>query len=292
MVWAPPWLTSFTVPGFDCQRRVPQRRRRLGQRRHRHEAEIAAALRRLRILGVVRGEVAERDAFLQALHQHLRLRGRLLRRARIITRAIGALLFANRRDHDLRDADGVLVAVELRLVRIEERLDVGLARRRLLADFLVDDLLREQVAAQIFTHVGGGEVALLQLLLERGRRNVLLRFVVGVVELAFRQLDLELLRLGEQDVLHDQLVQQVQLRRVGLFFRRRLILRRRASIRLLHVVTCDLVAIHDRPCIGGRRGRGSRAPGGPARSGEGGQGEDDRESGHLFIVTGAPDDVV
>ena len=74
-----------------------------------------------------------------------------------------------------------------------------------------------------------------------------------------RQLDLQLLRLGEQDVLHDQLVQQIELRRVGLFLRRRLILRRRASIRLLDVVTRDLVAIHDRPCIGGRCGRGSRA---------------------------------
>ena len=105
---------------------------------------------------------------------------------------------------------------------------------------------------------------------------------------ALRQLDLELVRLGEQDVLDDQLVQQVQLRGVGLFLRRLLlILRRRAPIRLLDVVARDLVAVHDRPRIGGRRGRGSRAAGGPARGGEGGQGEDNRESGHLSIVTAA-----
>ena len=92
---------------------------------------------------------------------------------------------------------------------------------------LLDDLLRQQVAAQILAHVGGGEVALLQLLLERGRRNVLLRLVVGLVELGCRAARSSAARLGEQDLLHDQLVQQIQLRRVGLFLRRRLILRSR-----------------------------------------------------------------
>ena len=276
MVWAPPWLTSCTVPGFDLQHRVTQRRRRLGQRRHRHEAEIAAALRRFRVFGKVRGEVAERDAFLQSLHQHLRLGRRFLRRARIIARAVGALLLADRRDHDLRDADGILGAIELRLVRVEKRLDVGFARRRLLADFLVDDLLREQVAAQILAHLGGGQVALLQLLVKRRRRDVLLRLVVGVLELGFGELDLELLGLGEQDVLHDQLVQQVELRGVGLFFRRLRVLRRGPSVRLFHVISRDLVAVDDRPCRCGRRRRcsGSRRP---ARRGNDDQGE---QSGH------------
>jgi kumamolisin len=203
--------------GRRLEDRIAQRRRRLLQRRDRNEAKIAAALGGFGVLGIVSGQITERRAALELLHQHLRLGRRFLRRRRIVSGAVGALRFAHGRDDDLRDVDGVFLAVERRLVGLIERGDVRVGDADLVRDFLVDDFLREQVAAQVLAHVGGGQVAALQLRLERFLGNVLLRIEVGGIELGVRQLDLQRLRLVEQQLLHDQVVEHVQLGRCRLF---------------------------------------------------------------------------
>ena len=172
------------------QHGVAQGRRhlRLAERRDRHETEVAAALRGLRVLGEVRGQLRERRAGLQPLHQHLRLGLCFLRRAGVVAGAIDLLVRAHRRHDDLRDVHRIFGAVERRLVGFIERLDVIVGDDDLRGDFAFDDLVGEQVAPQALAHVGGRQIAARQLLLELIVGDVLLRLGVGVVELGVRPL--------------------------------------------------------------------------------------------------------
>src|SRR5262249_17279688 len=123
-----------------------------------------------------------------------------------------------------------------------------------------------QLAAEALAHVRRGQAALRQLLLERGRGDVLLRIGEGGVQLARRDVELQRAGLRDQQVLHDQIVEETELRRHVLFEggrrRRRLT---RAAVGLLDILASDLAAIDDRPRIGG--GLLRRAGGGvrPAR---------------------------
>ena len=160
----------------------------------------------------------------------------------------------------------------------------------LVGHFLLDHLLREQVAAQVFAHVGGAEVAALELGQERVLWDVGLRIKVGLVELGVRQFDLQRLALLEQELLDDQLVQEIQLGGQGVFFRRLLARGRRAAIRLLDVITRDLVAVDDGPGVPGWGfGRSGGCAGRviAARGGQDCQGKDKSDSGHLYIVAAA-----
>ena len=151
--------------------------------------------------------------------------------------------------------------------------------------FLLDHLLRQQVAAQVFTHVRRGEVAALELRQERVLWNVGLRIKVGLVELGVRQFDLERLSLLEQELLDNQLVEQIQLGGQGFFFRRLLAgaARRYAFSTSSRVISLPLTTAQAFPDgAGGCAGRAIAA-----RGGQDCQGKDESDSGHLYIVAAA-----
>jgi hypothetical protein len=141
--------TTVRAPAAEHPRRawralehgVAQLRRGLLQCRQRHEAEVAAPRRRLRILREVCGDVREGRACLQPLHHHLQLGRRLLRCGRVVAGPVGNPRVPDGGDDELRDAVRVLGAVELRAVGVEERRDVLVVDR----DFR-HDLALEQFA--------------------------------------------------------------------------------------------------------------------------------------------------
>ena len=102
----------------------------------------------------------------------------------------------------------VLGQVELAAVGVVERRDLGVGDDHLSDDLALEHLLRDQLAAQSLAHVGGGEVALGQLLLEGLFGDVLAGVGERLVDFAVGYFDLQRRGPGDQDVLDDHLVQQ------------------------------------------------------------------------------------
>ena len=106
--------------------------------------------------------------------------------------------------------------VELRAIGVKKSLTVLIGDHDLRSDFLLDDLLRQQLAPESFAHVGSRQAAPGQLLLKGLVGEVLLRVAVGGVQLALGNIQFQLLP-SQEDVLDDQVVEQ------GQFCRQRLL---------------------------------------------------------------------
>jgi hypothetical protein len=149
---------------------------------------------------------------------------------------------------------------ELRAIGGEEVGDVLVRHGDLRADLVIDDFLGEQFAPNPFAHVGRREAALRQLLLKGLVGDVLLGVRERGVQLALGHLELERSRLGQQDLLKDQIVEETQFSRERLFLRQRLRAVAHAAIGLVDGVARNLLAIDDCPRVG-RDGRGRRRSG-------------------------------
>ena len=103
--------------------------------------------------------------------------------------------------------------IELRAIRVEEVRNVLIGDVDLRSDFALDHLLCNELVPEPVAHVGGRQIAPLQLLLKRVIRNVLFRLGICVVYLGIGGFDFQTRRFGEQDVLGDQIVEEVQFRR-------------------------------------------------------------------------------
>ena len=269
--------------------RIPEWLRHVAQRRDRHETEIAAALCRLGVFREIGRELREGRAGLEPFHQHLRLGLCFLRRAGVVARAVDLLVGARGRHRDLRDVIRVFGAIERRAIGFKEVLDVFVGDGDLRDHLALHHLVGQHVAAQAVAHVGRRQAAARELLLELILGDVFLRVGVGVVELGVGELDFQLARLGQQQLLDDHLVQQRQLA-AQRFFLRGLLRSGLAAVRLFDLVARDLAFADGGPHV--RRCRRRRAWAGGVRAASPGRDrhaqrhqERKTRSSHPVIVT-------
>src|SRR2546430_16706349 len=83
--------------------------------------------------------------------------------------------------------------------------------RSLRGHFLSDDLLREQLAPESLPYVGWRQTAALQFLLKGVVGDVFPGGRDRAIQVALANLELELLRLRQKNVLDDEIIEQVQL---------------------------------------------------------------------------------
>ncbi len=146
---------------------------------------------------------------------------------------------------------GIFGQVELRSVGIEEISYLLIADRDLRRDLVLEHSLRDELTAKPIAHVGGGEIASGQFLLIRLVANVLLRLRVGGIHVTLVDLNLQRVRLREQDLFHDELIENAHPGGRRFLLGQLLCRIRRPPETLLDLVAADGLAIDHGVGIGG-----------------------------------------
>ena len=238
------------LPGLQSNHDLFQRRVRLVQRRFRNVAQVAARSRGVHVFGIIHRQLCEVRAAVQPVHQHFHLSLGLGFVGCVVVLPVAELLFFPRCHQDLRNVILRLRHVELRFIRVVKIRDVLIRDCNLGHYFTVQQFLDRKLPPQLEFQILHRHGLIFQPPLK-------LVFCVGAFQLGelvlhftIACLEVQLLRLFEQNLVIDQLVKHVQLLRKRFFGRRLLPLRvYPRAIVLVDFFPLDLFSVHYRPHV-------------------------------------------
>jgi hypothetical protein len=209
------------------------------------EAQVAAAARRFRILGVVHGQGAEIIAAVQAVHDHLDFLSGIGFILRLVILEVMDLRIGGSGHQDAGEVILRLDQVEFRLVGVVVIRNVLVGHVDLGGDFFVQHFVHGEGTAQIALEIVHRNLLFLQpgfkLFLGVGRLDL----VQLAVHLFVGGQQSELLRPAHQDFVVNQFLQNAETQAGGLFSDRHLVRPGGLVLVILfHVSPVDFAAIH------------------------------------------------